>query len=142
MKRGPHNNWGWGDRPAPTKLEGDDFQAYANAVAAKLEHEALTQEGREREALAQRHFAGGTYFLAVRRIIGAAHPVEVETCEVLPIVGRMRATGRDYDKAVSNLWMGIAHRLLALQVVEEWEDARGIAVEKYAFLPSMGDIVR
>lgn len=141
------DDFGWSG-PAPKGLVGHDFNRFANAVGRKLEAEHAQKEAREREALdLRRELASRTYFVAVRHIIGkGADPVEIETCESLPIVGRLKATGRHYDHALSNLWLGIAKELLKHQAVEHdedegvmWERARVMAVERFSFLPSMGD---
>jgi hypothetical protein len=129
------------ERGTPTKLIGEDFKALANQVAKKLEADFLTLEAREREAEdLRKYLSSRTYFLKVSHIIGRRDPVEVQTCESLPVVGHMKATGRDYDCALSNLWYGIAMELQRLGFCETWEEARVCAVERFSFLPSMGDL--
>lgn len=135
--------WGW-EGPRPDGLIGTDFRRFANAVGRKLEAEHKQREAKEREADAiRKEIAPRTYFLAVRHIIGRmGDPVEIETCETLPVVGRMRATGRTYDHAVSNLYYGIAQMLDKGGYAADWEDARGLAVERFSFLVSAADSVK
>lgn len=129
------------ERGAPKKLIGEDANAYFHQVALQLEGDFKTLEARERKAEAMtRDLSSRTYYLKVSHIIGRnGDPIEVETIDSLPLVGRMRATGRDYEHARSNLWWGIANELHSKGHVADWDDAREAAVELFSFIPSMSD---
>lgn len=127
--------------PHRRRLIGDDFKTLANEVAVELEAQHRTREAREREAEAlRRELPSRTFFLKVSHVLGRnGDPIEVETCERLPIVGHMRATGRDYEHARSNLWYGIAVELEKRGYAPDWDTARAEAVERFSFVPSMAD---
>lgn len=134
------DDFGWSG-PAPKGLVGHDFARFADAVGRKLEAEAQSLDGRAREmAELQRDIPSRTYLVRVTHIIGrAGDPVEVETIDQLPVVGRARATGRTYEHCLANLWYGIANTLRDRGYSDDFDECRQVAVERYTFLPSHSD---
>lgn len=122
MSRKPtHEVWN-----GPVKV-GAGFKDFCNAVARRLDHEQNTREEREREAAAQHAYAApDEYYLLVRRVRGG---IEVESIEEFPMgIGRLKAQGRNYDHAVTEIRFAYACALANKGLLPDLQEARTYAL--------------
>jgi hypothetical protein len=90
-------------RPKTRALVGTDFSAWAKQVGDRLDAENEARLAKQREAAAKHVYdSNHDYFLLVQNV---GKEVHVESIEEFPLVGRLKAAGRNYPVACSNLRM-------------------------------------
>jgi len=125
-------------RPPVRALVGTDFAEYCRRVGQALDDENEARLGRARVEAEKTQYEGNkTYYLLVRG--KAPGPIHVETISELPLVGKLSATGRNYNVAVTNLRLAYVDQLQKRKLIPD----RSQALEYCAgvtFLTSVGDL--
>jgi hypothetical protein len=108
-----------------SKLIGTDFAERCRQVGEQLE--ADNEQRLNRQAQASHEYEGNhVYYLVVSPL---GEDVMVSSIEDFPLLGRLRAAGRNYDVACTNLRLLYAHRLTKFKLLPDLDTARAYAAK-------------
>lgn len=108
-------------------LVGTDFADFCRQVGEKLESENEERLARQREQEDKYQYEGShVYYLQVGEL---GEDVLVSSIESFPLIGPLRAAGRTYQVAVTNLRLLYALMLHKRKLLPTLDDARAYAAK-------------
>ena len=103
-------------------LVGTDFNQFCKDVGTALEQENEVRLAKAKAEAERYDYAGqASYYLLVSG--KAPGPIHVESLEEFPLVGRLSATGRNYDVAVTNLRLAYVDKLQKMKLIPDRSQA-------------------